>query len=224
VLGDLLGLDDPEAVVATDSLALGPEPDLLALQRSAVDGNARVRALEVGEAVAREAMAEVRAEFSPTVTVAAGAGLSAFDRGFLPAGEPVFGPEISYGITASIPLFDGGDRRRRVENARIRLRQAELESQDARGAIAAAAAQLAAEARGFRQLAELERQNRAIARENVRVALAQFQLGFITPIDLRQVQLALLDVETRLVNAVAAAAVAEAELRLLGGRGVVSGQ
>ena len=95
-------------------------------------------------------------------SLAAGAGLSAFDRGFLPAGDPAFGPELSYGVTASIPLFDGGDRRRRLANAEIRLRQAELASADERTAVRAAAARLAAEARGFRQLADLEAQNRAV--------------------------------------------------------------
>jgi len=218
VLGELLDLPRPEAVEATDSLAVPPAPDLAALEARAAEGNSRLRALEVGESVAREAMAEVRAEYSPRVALSAGAGVSAFDRGFLPAGDPEFGPDVSYGVTASIPIFDGGDRRRRTENARIRLEQAQMATADGRSAVRARAARLVAAARGFRQLAELEVQNRAVARQNVRVALAQFQLGFITPIDLRQVQLALLDVETRLVNAIAAAVVAEAELRLLGGQ------
>ncbi len=216
-LGALLALPDPEAVDVTDSLALGPAQDLAALEERATETNRRVIALEVAELVAQEAIREVESEFSPTVRVAAGAGLSAFDRGFLPAGDPVFGPEVSYGVTASIPLFDGGDRRRRVANARIRLRQAELATEDERAALRADAARLVGAARGYRQLAALEVQNRAIARENVRVALAQFQLGFITPIDLRQVQLALLDAELRLVDAVFLAARAEAELRFLAG-------
>jgi outer membrane protein TolC len=216
-LGELLALPDPEAVDVTDSLALGPAPDLPELEARAMEANRRMLALQVAEIVAQEAIREVESEFSPTVRVAAGAGLSAFDRGFLPAGDPVFGPEVSYGVTASIPLFDGGDRRRRVANARIRLRQAELATEDERAGLRAEAARLAAAARGYRQLAALEVQNRAIARENVRVALAQFQLGFITPIDLRQVQLALLDAELRLVDAIFLAARAEAELRFIAG-------
>jgi outer membrane protein TolC len=125
---------------------------------------------------------------------------------------------VSYGITASIPLFDGGDRRRRMANAEIRVRQAELAVADERASIRAALARVTSAVAGRRQLAALEEQNRAVARENVRVALAQFQLGFITPIDLRQVQVALLDAEVRLVEAVYLALLAEAELRFLAGR------
>jgi outer membrane protein TolC len=217
-LGELLALAEPAAVDATDTLALGPPPDLAGLAAGAEAGNGRLRALEVARIVAEEAVGEVRAEFSPTVRLAAGAGLAAFDRGLLPRGDPAIGPEVSYGVTASIPLFDGGDRRRRVANAQIRVRQAELALADERTAVRAALARVTSAVAGRRQLAALEEQNRAVARENARVALAQFQLGFITPIDLRQVQVALLDAEVRLVEAVYLALLAEAELRLLAGR------
>jgi outer membrane protein len=216
-LGALLALPDPEAVAVTDTLALGPAPDLAVLAARAEGGNRRLRALEVGRRVAEEAVAEVRAEFAPTVRAAAGVGLTAFERSFFPRDVPAVGPDVTYGLTASIPLFDGGERRRRVRNAQLRVRQAELEAEDERVGLRADAARLSAAVRGYRQLAALEGQNRAVARENVRVALAQFQLGFITPIDLRQVQLAQLDAETRLVDAVYLAERAEAELRLLAG-------
>jgi outer membrane protein TolC len=217
-LGELLALAEPAAVDVTDSLALGPTPDMAALAALAESGNSRLRALELGRVVAETASAEVKAEFAPTVRFAAGAGLSAFDRGLLPRGDPTIGPEVSYGITASIPLFDGGDRRRRMANAEIRVRQAELAVADERASIRSALARVTSAVAGRRQLAALEEQNRAVARENVRVALAQFQLGFITPIDLRQVQVALLDAEVRLVEAVYLALLAEAELRFLAGR------
>jgi outer membrane protein TolC len=216
-LGALLALPEPEAVAVTDSLALGPAPDLPRLAAEAERGNRRLRALEVAEVAAEEVVREVRAEYLPTLRVLAGVGVAADDRGLFPAGDPALGTDVRYGLTATLPLFDAGDRRRRVENARLRVRQAALATEDARVFLRADLARLRSSIEGFRQLATLEAQNRAVARENVRVALAQFQLGFITPIDLRQVQLALLDAETRLVDAVFQARRAEAELRLLAG-------
>lgn len=216
-LGGLLALPDPEAVVITDTLALGPPPDLDALVAQADEGRF-VRSLVASEAAASEAIAEVRSEYRPTVRASAGAGLGAVDRGFLPPNfAPTVGPDLVYGLTATLPIFDAGERRRRLENARIRLRQAEWTTEAERTANRARAARLAATAEGYRALVELETLNEAIARQNVRVALAQLRLGFITPVDLRQVQLTLVDVQRRRVEAVYQARRAEAELRLLAG-------
>ncbi|MDT0631160.1 TolC family protein [Rubrivirga sp. S365] len=217
-LGGLLALPDPEAVVVTDTLALGAPPALDALVAEAGAGNRRVAAFQAAEAVAAQAVAQVRSDYRPTVRAAGGVGLTVFDRGFFPpALAPTVGPDLRYGVTASLPIYDGGERRRRLENARIDLRQAELLTASERLANAARAAGLASTARGFRALADLETLNERVARENVRVALAQLRLGFITPVDLRQIQLTLVDVRTRRVEAVYQARRAEAELRLLAG-------
>ena len=217
-LGGLLAIPEPEAVVVTDTLALGPPADLDALVAEAAAGNRRVRSLEAAEDAAALAVREVRSEYRPTVRASAGVGLTAFDRGaFPPALAPTLGPDLRYGLTASLPLFNAGERDRRVQNALIRLEQAERTTAGERVSNRARAARLAATARGFRALVELETLNERVARENVRVALAQLRLGFITPVDLRQVQLTLVDVRTRRVEAVYQARLAEAELRLLAG-------
>ena len=216
-LGGLLALPDPEAVVVVDTLVLGPAP-LDALAARAVGQNRRVLAFEVAEDVAALAVDQVRSDYRPTLRASAGVGLTLLDRGFLPPDlAPALGPDLRYGLTASLPLFDGGERSRRLDNARIRLRQAELTTTGERLALRARAAGLVATARGFRALVELEALNERVARENVRVALAQLRLGFITPVDLRQVQLTLVDVRRRRVEATYQSRLAEAELRLLAG-------
>ena len=217
-LGGLLALPNPEAVVVTDSLSLDAPPDLARLVTEAAEGNRRVRSSQVAEEVAALGIDQVRSEYRPTVRATAGVGLAALDSGFLPPdAEPIIGPDLRYGITASIPILDGGERRRRLQNAEIALRQSELATDALRLSSRARAAQLAATARGFRGLVELETLNERIARENVRVALAQLRLGFISPVDLRLIQLALVDVRVRRVEAVYQARLAEAELRLLAG-------
>ena len=217
-LGGLLDLPDPAAVVVTDTLALGAPPDLEALAARASTQNRRVLSFGAAERAAERAVDEVRAEYRPTVRASAGVGVTVFDPGFLPpALSPAVGPDVRYGLTASLPLFDAGERRRRLENAEIRLRQAELSTDGERAFVRGRAARLEALAQGYRALVDLETQNEAVARENVRVALAQLRLGFISPVDLRQVQLTLVDVRRRRVEAVYQARTAEAELRLLAG-------
>ena len=217
-LGGLLALPDPAAVVVTDTLALGPPTDLDALAARAETQNRRLRSFAEAEAAAAEAIGEVRSEYLPTVRASAGVGLTVADPGFLPpAFSPGVGPDLRAGLTASLPLFDGGERRRRLENATIRLRQAELDTEGERVANRARAARLAALAEGYRALVGLEAQNEDITRQNVFVALAQFRLGFISAVDLRQVQLTLVSVRQRRAEAVYQARAAEAELRLLAG-------
>lgn len=217
-LAGLLALPDPDAVVLTDALTLGPPPALDVLASEADRLNRRVLAFEVAEDVAALGVDQVRSEYRPTVRASAGVGLALFDTGFLPPDlSPTLGPDLRYGVTASLPLFDGGERSRRLDNAQIRLQQAELTTRGERVAARARAAGLAATVRGFRALVELEELNERVARENVRVGLAQLRLGFISPVDLRQIQLTLVDVRRRRVEAIYQARLAEAELRLLAG-------
>ncbi len=217
-LGGLMALSNPTGVAPSDTLALGPPPNLEALTSQATDQSRRIRALEEGEAVAAQQVDQVRSEYLPTIRGTVSGGVTSFDQGFAPpAFDPTVGPDVRYGLTASLPLFDGGERSRRVANARVALRQAELTTSGERLSTQARAARLSATASGFRALSDLEALNESIARENVRVALAQLRLGFITPVDLRQIQLTLVDVRTRRVETVYQALIAEAELRLLAG-------
>ncbi|HEX8384675.1 MAG TPA: TolC family protein, partial [Rubricoccaceae bacterium] len=217
-LGGLLALADPDAVTAADPLALDPAPDVADLEAAAVAANRRVQQFAVAEEAAAAVVAEVRSRYRPLVRASAGAGLSAVDTGFLPPSfAPAVGPTVQYGLALSFPLFDRGERRRELSVATIRVLQAEAETADVAAGVRSDAARFAAAARGYRSLAALEAQNERIARQNVRVALAQLQLGLITPIDLRLVQLSLVDVQTRLVEAVYQTRSAEAGLRALVG-------
>ncbi len=217
-LGGLLALPDPSAVAVTDSLALGPPPTLERLAVAVPAENRRVQALRIAREAAEEAIREARGAYLPTLRAQTGVGVSGGAPGLFPSGTPIGGSDVRYGLTVTLPIFDGGARQRRLENARIRRDQAALDVAGEQAALRADAARLATAIVGYRALAALETQNEAIAEQNARVALAQLRLGFITPIDLRQVQLALLDVQARRIEAVYQAARAEAELRLLAGQ------
>ncbi len=217
-LGGLLGLPDPDAVDVNEPLVLGPPPDVDSLAAAVVAGNREVRALGVAREAAEAVVDEIRSLYRPNVRATAGLGATAFDGGFLPpAFDPSLTPRLQAGLTLSVPLFDGGERQRQLDVADVRIRQADATRRAALDRARAEAARAAAAVRGQRALAELETGNETVARQNVRVALAQLRLGVITPLDLRQVQLALVDVQARRVEAVFQARLAEFELRLLAG-------
>ena len=223
-LGELLALDDPSAVAVAERDVL-TTPDAtgateLSAEAVAAAAEARNRALRVSEASetsAREVVREVRAEYLPSVRLTAGYGATASDRGILPELEPSLTGSLNYGLSLTWPLYDARDRDRRLANANLRVEQAELVSERVRTALRSDAVRLAGDVDAYQRLAALETQNAAIARRNVEVALAQLEQGQISPLDLRQVQLAALDADTRLVDARYRLRLAEAELRLLTG-------
>ncbi len=217
-LGGLLALPDPTAVTAADPLALDGPPDLAALAAAIPQGNRQVQALALARDAADEAVRAARAAFLPSLRASAGVGVTGDTDGLFPSSAPTGGADVRYGFSASLPIFDAGARRRRVATARIRQQQAGLDIAGEQAALRADAARLVTAAQGYRALADLEAQNERIAGENARVALAQLRLGFITPLDLRQVQLVLLDVQARRIEAVYQALRAESELRLLAGK------
>ncbi len=221
-LGELLALDDPEAVTVADREV--PPTDAVgtlapaALAAAAEARNRDLQAAAAAEDAARAAVREVQAEFFPSVRLTAGYGVAALDRSFFPElALPTLTGSLNYGLALSWPLYDARDRERRAANAGLRVEQAELASERLRNGLRADAARLSAEVDGTARLVALETQNAAIVRRNVRVALAQLDLGQISPLDLRQVQLAALDADTRLVDARYRLALALAELRLVTG-------
>ena len=124
---------------------------------------------------------------------------------------------FSAGITARFPIFDGFNQNRRVQNARINRRNAEI-SYEARKL------QLEAEfERVFRtylqslELITLEEENLSNAELTLEIALERFRLGTITPLEFREAQRTLLQAENRLISSKFDAKLAETDLLQLSG-------
>lgn len=125
---------------------------------------------------------------------------------------------MTYGLNFRLALFDGMGRRRRGENARIRLQNAELVMEDVRTRLQTDVARAFQEYENSQALIEIEEENLALARQNVDIALDRFELGTITSIELREVQEALTRAQSLLLVARFEAKRAETELRWLSGR------
>ncbi|MBE2186802.1 MAG: TolC family protein [Rhodothermales bacterium] len=221
-LARLAALDTPDLRVATDADGMLPAGALSGNgnadpTKTALADTPTVRAFASDADAARAALREVAAEFLPTVRLTAGAGTGIVAADWIPVLDETRSFDVRYGVTASLPLFDGDDRARRLEAARIRVAQADLRTDDARREQRYAVARLAAARDGYRALLDLETQNRAVARQNVRVALAQQELGLLSSIDLRQIQLALVAAEQRRIAALYTLLETEAELRYRAG-------
>jgi outer membrane protein TolC len=125
---------------------------------------------------------------------------------------------LNYGLTARVPLFDGFNRRRAVQNARIDEKIAELELEWSALEVESMLLQAWTDYANALELIELEEQNLLVSQENAAIALERFQLGTYTPVELREAQQALLNTENRLVSAKYSAKASETRLLLISGR------
>ena len=105
-----------------------------------------------------------------------------------------------FGVTVGFKLFDGkrGQQRR---NAKLAIKNAELEQQDLQLALYADLADLWQAYENNKRLLALERQNVFAARENYEIAHERYLLGDLSGIEMREAQKSLLDAEERILVA-----------------------
>ena len=159
---------------------------------------------------------EARADWFPSLDLRAG-----FDYTDLTSGsgflQAVQGFDYSLGLSLNFDLFDGFDRNRRGEEARLRTRSAEITLRDVESRIEAEVEVEWVRYRDQLELVGLERENLELARRNADTALEQFRLGAISSLELREVQQALTRAGIRLIESEFGTRAAEAELRRLMG-------
>lgn len=216
LLGRSPGLDFQPAdsiVVARD---LGREAVAQAIQQN----NPRLQQAKLNTEVATYDRRLVRASRFPQIGLTSGYG---YNRNI--NGAAFFGSQLvtntgrtfgfNYGLVASVPIFDGFNRRRLEQNARIGEEQSQLQLDQTRLQLESEAEQAFAQYQNRLQLLELEEANILLARENVAIALERYRLGLLTPLALREAQRTQLDAEVRLLDIRFQAKQAEIVLRRL---------
>ncbi len=198
----------------TDSVAVDTSLALDALEAVALTDAPDLRAAQTAEDAADLEVEAIRREVWPRVDLTAGYVFSDLTDPILP---PAQTGGFAYGLTATFDVFDGFERRRRVENARLRrLQQAEATEQTATATLTGLRSTYALYGQSL-ALVDLEAENVEIAGQNAVVALERFRLGVSTSLELREVQRALIDAQSRLVAARFEAKAAEVDLLALAG-------
>ena len=218
-LNQLLGRPDDASIryAVTSTIEVDTSLGYTPLQRTALQESPALmqarQALRAAEAERRQ----VRADFFPTVDLTAGYGYSQLDAesGFL---QESTSTDLTYGVSLSFDLFDGLNRWRRTQNAQIRANNARLAVEDVRTRLTTELTSAYERYQNRLQLVALERQTLEAVRANVDVALAQFEQGTITSVELREVQEQFIQAETRLLTAQFEAKQAEVELLRLSGQ------
>jgi outer membrane protein TolC len=200
----------------TDRIDVDRGLDQGALLAAAEQQNPTLRRARRSVRVAEWEQQEVRAERLPTLDATLGYGYarSESESGFLQSSRSY---DLTYGFTLSFDVFDGFDRRRRLENAAVRERTAELIVEDVRTQIQADLTSTYTSYQNRLELVALEQENLDAVAANVDIALERFELGEITSVELREVQEQFIQAESRLLTAQFEAKQAEVTLLRLSG-------
>ena len=226
-LNNLLGRTPRLDFAPSDSLVVTRDLREDVMTAGIKANNPRLAQARLGADVATYNRKLVRASRFPQVGIVSGYGLTRNINNAAFAGivlttstNQVQG--LNYGITASVPIFDGFNLRRLEQNARVVEEQSRLSLDQTTLQLDADAATAFAQYQNFLQLLDLEEINIQLARQNVDIALERYRLGLLTPLALREAQRNELAAETRLLDIRYSAKQAEIALRRLSG-GLVRG-
>lgn len=124
---------------------------------------------------------------------------------------------LTYGLTASVNIFNGFLQRQNERNAKIGINSAELSIERTKLEINAQLATAYQNYMTYLDLVKLERRNIDIANQNLEITLEKYRLGSIAPLELREAQRNAIDATSRYVETQYQAKLAEITLKELSG-------
>lgn len=192
------------------SLTLGALTDLTAQQ------NPSLKAAVINKRVAELDLKQVRANRYPVLGVNSGYNFSRSESALGFATQST-GRGFTYGLSASVNLFNGGLQRRNEKIANIRIENAQLDQERVNQNIKAQLTTAFQTYQTSLTLVSLEQKNQEIARRNLGITLEKYRLGTLTPVEFRDAQLNYLNAEVRYSNAQFQAKLAEMALKEIAG-------
>ncbi len=205
--------------VFTPSDALPQYPDLLK-----EDFMASIDSLNPAVLIAKDQLrilavqrTEINSLRLPTVSMNAGAGLNNSNNsaGFT-LRNTTYGPQA--GVSVAIPIFQGNVVKQNLRVNEIEQFNQRIRIDQLKNNLYAAYATGLYNYRYAKNKYDLELQNLEVAKESNFIAMERFRKASITTVELRQVQLLLIDSQTRLINATYEMKQAEADLLFLMGK------
>lgn len=119
---------------------------------------------------------------------------------------------LTYNVVATIPIFNGYNLKRQIQNARVNTIIAQNQENDQRLQLQLAMSQTFQAYQTSLRLLSLEVQNNLLANQNVDIAYDRYRIGNSTFVEFRNVQRNAIDAQTRLIEAEYSAKAAEIEL------------
>jgi len=164
---------------------------------------------------------QVRANRYPIVSVSSGYNFTRSESSLGFAAQST-GNGLTYGISASMNIFNGGLQNRNEKIAKLQIENSQILIDQQ---LQALRSQLSSSYQTYLtnlQLTKLEAKNEEIAKENMDITLAKFRIGTITPLEFRDAQLNYVNAKVRNSDAQYQAKVSEINLKELAGNLTIS--
>jgi len=170
-----------DTIVVDDKLVLG---NILA---AAATQNPRILSSQIAKQLADINVKQVKAVRYPVIGVNSGYN---FANSRSPSGALLANDSrgLTYGLTASINIFDGFNQKRRETNAKIQAENSAIQVKNVKLGIDAQINSLYVNYLSGLDLIKLGQSNVAIAKRNLEITLDKYKLGNITPLEVRQAE------------------------------------
>ncbi|MDR2776381.1 MAG: TolC family protein [Tannerella sp.] len=196
-LNELMGVDSiNRRLTVRDTVPLHSLLDEKDLLEKTLTNNASLLASYKNKTLSELDYKKVRSRNFPYLRLNAGYGYTdnRYETGNIEL-QKRLGP--NYGITVGFTVFDGMNRRREQQNARIQIKNRELHIQELELGLKADLSNLWMAYRNNLELWELEKENLVVAQENYAIAIERYKLGDLSGIELREAQNNLFEAEER---------------------------
>lgn len=124
---------------------------------------------------------------------------------------------FTYGVTASLNLFNGFIQRQNERNAKIEIENSTLNLDKTKLDVSSQLLTAYQNYSTYLDLVKLEQRNVDIAKENLDITLAKYRLGSIAPLELREAQRNSIDAQNRFIEMQYQAKLAEITLKEISG-------
>lgn len=211
-LNSLLIRDPQTEFAVRDTIIVRPNLQLSPLQQSLATNNPLLAAAVLNRTLADVAIQVANAQQLPLITAQTGYNYQFIDNqgGFGVATGRT--GALTYQLQATIPIFNGYNLKRQIQNARINTIIAQNQENDQRLQLQSAMSQTYQAYQNSLKLLNLEILNNQLANQNVDIAYDRYRIGNSTFVEFRNVQRNAIDAQTRLIEAEYNAKASEIEL------------
>lgn len=219
-LNGLVGLTLPGTFEVSDSILINLDIKESEIMENIEKSNFGLQASQRGILVAEQSIRERRADRFPIINFNAAYNFSRTDNTQLinPFSSLVNQNNgYNYGVSLSLPIFNGLEINRTVQQSKIALNRQQLLYDQQRQQVDVGVRNAYVIYDNAKKILLIEEENIILAKENVTIALEGFKRGITTFIELRTAQQSLADGYNRLIAARFLAKTAETELLRLNG-------
>lgn len=213
-LNSMLGQDPTVTFEVSDSIPLSYFPDRNELLLKLNSSNASILSFQKQIDIARLTLKENQKAYSPILSFKGGYYLSqTVNSEGSTLKNRSYGPQV--GGTLSIPLYNGGETKRKISIAKKELQSAEYDLENVKLQMNTELQNTLTDFENQQHLLRIEKDNNQLAKENMEISLQRLRLGQTTSLEVHQAQESYVQSSTRLISFEYNLKIAETKLKQL---------